>query len=147
MKPSTQELCIKWLTSGLAVVAGIFLGAQVQVQTVPGDGGPLRFDATGAAIMGSAHFSSAGLTPALSACGGGSPTITGTDMYGTVVTGTTATGCVITFAKAFVAAPTCVVSPASGVLASFSYVLSTTAITITQTSSSGNTITYSCNGR
>lgn len=129
------------------ITAGAYALAQTQVQTVPGDGGPLRWDSTGAAIMGTAHLSSAGLAPALSACGTGSPTITGTDMYGTVVTGTTATGCVITFAKAFVGAPTCVLSPASGVLASFSYTISTTAITVTQTSSSGNTITYMCNGR
>lgn len=131
----------------LLLPLALLLMGQTQVQTIPGDGGPLRFDATGAGIYGTAHVSSAGLAPALTSCGGGSPAVTGTDMYGTITTGTTATGCIITFQKAFVAAPSCVLSPASGVLASFSYTISTTAITVTQTSSSGNTITYVCFGR
>ena len=125
----------------------LLLGAQTSVQTVPGDGGPLRFDATGRATLGTGNLFSTGPAPVLSACGGGSPAITGSNLAGTVTTGTTATGCVITFSTTFTTAPTCVVSPASGVLASFSYTISATAITITQTSTSGNTITYICIGK
>lgn len=129
--------------------------AQQSVQTIPGDRGPIVFGATGNVttgptgdtVWGSSHLISTGAPPVLTGCGGGSPTITGSDLAGTVVTGTTATGCIITFARAFAAAPTCVLSPASGVLASFSYTISTTAITVTQTSSSGNTITYICIGK
>lgn len=131
----------------LLIPIALFCMAQSQVQTIPGDGGPLRFDNLGRAIMGTGNFSSGGAAPTLSACGGGSPTVTGSNLSGTVTTGTTATGCVITFSTAFPAAPSCVVSPASGVLAAFSYTISTTAITITQTSTSGNTITYVCIGK
>lgn len=133
----------RWLLLPLALL----LMGQVQVVTTPGDGGQLRFDSAGRAVMGTGHFSSTGPAPVLSGCGSGSPTITGSNLAGTVVTGTTATGCVITFSSAFVNAPTCVLSPASGVLAAFSYTISTTAITVTQTSSSGNTITYVCVGK
>jgi len=121
---------------------------QTSVQTIPGDGGPLRWDAAGKAILGTGNMSSSGPAPVLSACGGGSPTITGSNFSGTVTAGTTATGCTITFAQGgFTAAPSCVVSPASGVLAAFSYTISSTAITVTQTSTSGNTITYLCVGK
>jgi hypothetical protein len=126
----------------------VLLCAQTQVQTVPGSGGPLNFDSAGKATLGTGNLSSTGPAPVLSSCGGGSPAITGSNLAGTVTTGTTATGCVITFAQGgFATAPSCVLSPASGVLASFSYTISTTAITVTQTSSSGNTITYVCVGK
>jgi hypothetical protein len=131
----------------LLIPLALLLGAQTSVQTIPGDGGPIRFDSLGRSTIGTGNVSSAGPTPVLSACGGGSPTITGSNLSGTVTTGTTATGCVITFTTTFASAPSCVVSPASGVLASFSYVVTASAITVTQTSTSGNTITYVCVGK
>jgi len=137
----------RWpITLGLILLGTVAL-AQTSVQTIPGDRGPIVFDTLGRAVLGTGNLSSTGPAPVLSGCGGGSPTIVGSNLAGTVVTGTTATGCVITFTTAFTATPTCVLSPASGVLASFSYTLSTTAITVTQTSSSGNTITYVCVGK
>ena len=131
----------------LLLPLALLLCGQTSVQTIPGDGGPIRFDTQGRSVIGAGNVSSAGAAPVLSSCGGGSPSVTGSSLSGTVTTGTTATGCVITFATAFLTAPSCVVSPASGVLASFSYTISATAITITQTSSSGNTITYLCVGK
>lgn len=61
--------------------------------------------------------------------------------------GTTATGCVITFNQAYVAAPICVVTWQATPLASQSYAISNTAITLTQTSTSGNVIDYICRAR
>lgn len=78
-------------------------------------------------------------------CGTTAPSITGTDFVGTVTIGTSATtSCVITFGTAFVTAPTCLLTPKSAILAALSYAASTTALTITQTSTANNTISYMC---
>ena len=82
--------------------------------------------------------------PALTSCGTGSPAITGTDEAGIVTMGTSATGCVITFNVAYTATPFCVVSWIATPLASQSYVTSNTAITLTQTNTSGNKAQYIC---
>lgn len=95
-------------------------------------------------ITSTAHFeyNHGSGTPTLTACGTG-PTISGTDTAGQITTGTTATGCTVTFAVAWAASPYCTVSWATN-LASMVYTVSTAAITITQTSTSNNTIFYHC---
>jgi hypothetical protein len=77
--------------------------------------------------------------------GTGAPTIaTGsTDSVGEVTAGTTATSVVITFSSVKTNAPFCTVTDQS-TLASFTYTISTSAITITQTANSGNKIDYIC---
>src|ERR1035437_4482797 len=86
----------------------------------------------------------AGVAPVLTACvTGGSPTLVGTDFMGTIVAGTTAsTSCVVTFGTAFVTAPNCSVTWKTGPLAAMSWVVSTTALTITQTSNASSSIVY-----
>lgn len=84
--------------------------------------------------------------PALTSCGT-TPAIVGTDLAGTVTMGTTATGCVITFNAAFSVAPVCTVTWIATPLASQSYTTSTTAITLTQTSTSNNVVKYICVGQ
>lgn len=81
------------------------------------------------------------------------PTVTGTgtpaiatgssDTSGVVTAGASATSVVITFADAYAIAPACNVSNQSQIT-SFAYTVSTTAITITQTATSGNLIVYNC---
>ena len=84
--------------------------------------------------------------PALTSCGT-SPSISGTDLSGTVTMGTgTPTGCVITFNSAKTAAPHCVVTWRATPLASQSYTISTTALTLTQTATSSNLVDYACFG-
>lgn len=91
------------------------------------------------------HIATAQTTaPALTSCGTGSPTITGTDEAGIVTMGTSATGCVITFNVAYTGTPFCVVTWIATPLASQSYVTSNAAITTTQTSASGNKLQYIC---
>lgn len=92
------------------------------------------------------HFNTGATPPVLTSCGGGSPAITGSDTAGIVTMGTSATGCVITFAVAYTGTPYCVVSWIATPLASQSYVTSNTAITLTQTSASGNKVQYVCAG-
>jgi len=77
--------------------------------------------------------------------GTGTPTIQAgsTDRAGHVTAGSSATSVVITFATPYAAAPICNVNDESQIT-SFAYTVSTTAITITQTSTSGNLIDYSC---
>lgn len=88
----------------------------------------------------STHGTSA---PVLSACGT-TPTISGTDIAGTVTMGTgSPTGCVITFATAYVTAPNCSVDSQSQ-LASFAYTVTNAAITTVQTGTSSNKVTYFC---
>lgn len=84
--------------------------------------------------------------PALTSCGT-SPSITGTDLAGTVTMGTgTPTGCVITFNTAKSSAPHCVVTWIATPLASQSYATSASAITLTQTATSSNVVKYICVG-
>lgn len=77
--------------------------------------------------------------------GTGAPTIaTGsTDTAGEVTAGASATSVVITFAGAKANAPFCTVTSQTQ-LAAFAYTISTTAISITQTATSGNKIDYAC---
>lgn len=83
--------------------------------------------------------------PVLTSCGTGSPTISGTNSAGLITVGTSATGCVATFATAYVSAPVCtVVSETAPATTTPAYSVSTTAITIVQTSTSGNKYDYVC---
>lgn len=77
--------------------------------------------------------------------GTGTPTITAgsTDAAGEVASGASATSVVITFSSAKTNAPFCLVTPQTQLLA-FAYTISTTAITITQTATSGEKIDYFC---
>lgn len=78
-------------------------------------------------------------------CGTTAPSVTGTDFAGTITVGTSATtSCVLTFGTAFNTAPTCLLTPKSAILAALSYAATTTALTITQTSTASNTISYIC---
>lgn len=94
------------------------------------------------------HIGTAQTTaPALSSCGT-SPAIVGTDEAGEVTMGTgTPTGCVITFNQAYVGAPLCVVTWQATPLASQSYAVSNTAITLTQTATDSNKVNYICRAR
>ena len=78
--------------------------------------------------------------------GTGSPSIASgsTDTAGEVTAGSSATSVVITFATAKTNAPFCTVTPQTGGIASFAYAISTTAITVTQSATSGDKIDYVC---
>lgn len=97
-------------------------------------------------ISNTGHTIFNGTAPALTSCGT-TPAITGNDVHGTVTMGTAApTGCVITFNLAYATAPTCVVTWRATPLASQSYAISTSAITLTQTATSSNVVDFHCFG-
>ena len=108
--------------------------------------------ATGPFTSGSttpAHIITAQTTPpALTSCnqGGGSPTIVGTDTAGEVTTGTLATSCVFTFNAPYNSAPFCTVTWQAS-LASTAYTVSNSAITFTQTATTGEKVNYHCIAR
>lgn len=93
------------------------------------------------------HVRAGGSAPALTSCGT-SPAISGSDISGEVTMGTgSPTGCVITFNRAYTSAPYCAVTWQATPLASQSYAVSNTAITLTQTATSSNKVNYYCLAR
>lgn len=107
------------------------------------------FAPTGATNNYSAQFTgdvqTAGGNPTLSSCGT-SPSIRGTDTAGEVTVGSVAaTGCTISFTTTKAFAPSCMVTEQTGsVVNAFSYTISTTAITVTQTGLTGIKLNYRC---
>ena len=98
------------------------------------------------------HFLSTGPgVPVLGTCGT-TPSILGTDSAGQITAGTTTTNCTITFNKAYLAAPWCVVTAQSGTTNGgpgtfyLSYSTTVALLSITQTSTSSNLINYVCMG-
>jgi hypothetical protein len=83
--------------------------------------------------------------PVLTSCGT-TPSILGTDTAGQVTTGTTAGGCVVTFNRAYVATPWCVISWQTTPPTTQSNTPSTTAITILNTTQSSGKFNYICSG-
>lgn len=95
------------------------------------------------------HIHTLGTAPALSACGSGSPSITGTDSNG-VITGGTATpvACTATFNAAYTNAPQCFINSQGGLAGMRVSAVSTTAFTVTWTTGTNSTvIDYHCIGR
>lgn len=102
--------------------------------------------ATKMTIDNKGHIGFTNTAPTISSCGTSPSTARGTDTAGEVTEGTTATGCTITFANSgYTAAPYCVVGLQTQQVA-FSYSISTTAITVTNTSASGDKINWVCHG-
>jgi hypothetical protein len=99
----------------------------------------LTFQATHVAIDTSVSG-----VPALSGCGGGSPVNHGSDIAGRVTEGTTATGCVVTFTSAYAHPPACVVRIEGAVPVTFTYTVSASAITVVNTSATGDVFDYVC---
>ncbi len=81
------------------------------------------------------HHRVTGSTPVLTSCG----TVT----MGTV----TPTGCIITFANAYTNTPHCIVTWQATPLASQSYTVTITAITLVQTATSSNKVNYRCDAQ
>jgi hypothetical protein len=115
----------------LALAGGLGIAQQItrSVQLSQDPSGPIGFDnVNGVYFPG--HILSTGTTPTLSGCGG-STTVTGTDSQGTF-TGTAGTAaCTLIFARAYQAAPNCVVTSNSQSTSPLAYTLATTSIQVT----------------
>ena len=96
---------------------------------------------TAFAITNSGHEIASTTAPSLSSCGT-SPSINGTDRYGTVNIGATGTGCTVTYATAYTNAPSCVVSSQGGIVMTYS--MTNTALTLVGATLGGTSIDYRC---
>lgn len=124
---------VKWITNGVIGDGGLGFTELVNGNFT------ILLDTAG-------HIRDTGATPALGTCGT-SPSITGTDVAGTVTMGTASpTGCVITFATTYTSAPNCLVTWQTNI-ASMIYTVSASAITLTQTGTSSNKVNYICRGQ
>lgn len=93
--------------------------------------------------QGSQHLTAPTLTTTTTICGGSTATVNGTDTSGQIAEGSSAsTSCVVTFATAFVTAPSCYVSIDNVTDASLKCSTSTTALTITKSSAASEKINY-----
>lgn len=77
------------------------------------------------------HVITSGPLPTISACGTGTPTITGNDGAMIVTTGTTASSCTITFAHAYTSAPACVANEGDDLVATVNASSTPTAVVLT----------------
>jgi len=95
------------------------------------------------------HHITGGTTPALGSCGGGTPSISGSDDAGRIVAGTgTLTTCAIVFAVPFANTPSCVAADETNAtpLAIGIGAISTTGVTFRATSLTSVTLGYLCKG-
>lgn len=131
------------LAFGLSV--GIAQNITKSVQLSQDPSGPIGFD-TNSNVYFPAHQLTTGPgTPVLSACGTGG-VVTGTDTEGFVAGETGAGGCVITFSKAYLATPYCMVASENPGTTPIAYSASTTAITISGTNVGAAVIHWRCSG-
>lgn len=135
--PALLCLC---LFSGLAVAQTIVRALQLSQDT----SGAFGVDAnSGIYFPSHLHTLTNNRTPAIA--GTGTPTITGSDTAGVITMGTNATTAVVTFARAYGAAPFCVISPQNAfTTTNIAYTTVTTSLSLTQNSTSGNKINYIC---
>ncbi len=123
-------------------VFSVNLGANI-INAVAGTTVPTSLITFSSAINAQSHITATSAGPAISACGTGSPSVSGSDNFGKVVAGTVATSCVINFGTTWGAAPSC--NAASGTaIASLTVSATTTQLTITGTALGGDTITWIC---
>lgn len=156
--PVAQTLSVQGVVAGTSNTAGALWKFSDSIGTGTGASGGYEFDTHPAGTTGTSqnaavaamkigsntHVAFVGTTPVVSACGTGSPAVTGSDTAGTITVGTTATACTLTFGVAFAATPVCVVSDQSVFADITNYTVSTTAITFTLTSNTGDLINYIC---
>lgn len=123
---------------------GFFNVVGSEIFTNPHASTDIRLVGDPAAAGNQGHLRTGLYPPTLTSCGSGSPTISGSDTAGVVTMGTSATGCIMTFVNAYTNTPYCTVTWQGTPLLSQSYTVSNTAITLTQTSTGGNKVNYTC---
>jgi hypothetical protein len=140
-----------WI-GGLENVAGVLTAANNTASTSTTTGGLVDSGGLGVAgaayvggkISAGSHILAASTSPAISACGVGSPAVAGSDNFGKITTGGgTLTSCVINFGVAWTTAPACSVSFSASTLA-VTVATSTTQLTVGATSLTSESIFYTC---
>lgn len=88
------------------------------------------------------HLFFTGRTPTIA--GTATPTIRGSDSAGAITMGTNATTAIATFARAWLSTPYCIASTNTQMLSPIAVGATTTTMSITQVSTSGNIVNYFC---
>lgn len=136
-----SAICLA-LGLGFAVAQNITKGLQVSQDPT----GAFGVD-TSNNVYFPAHVLNTGLAPTFGTCGGGTPSIVGSDFAGEITTGTATATCNIAFRSAYVATPWCVLSSQNFVTATpTGYSVSPSGITFTQLSASTVKVNYICSG-
>ena len=139
------SLLVLGLGAGLAAAQTFRAAVQLSQDT----SGAFLVDSNNSLYLPQKLMSPTGLVnnPAPTVSGTATPTIAGTDTAGTVTAGTAATSVIVTFGRAYGAAPNCLVArqdaSATSVIA---YTVATTGITMTTAAGSGFKINYFCTG-
>lgn len=150
----TSSSIVKATVNGIVVqVKNVANTDVVSINTTPAGLGNIFqvFDSTGRALVsidGAGHVVAASTNPVLSSCGT-SPSLStnSSDFAGTVTVGSVASGCTVTFGNTFTNTPTCIVSEQTMSLTnSLAYTVSTTALTLTETSFGGVKFDFVCVG-
>lgn len=130
------------INAGNNAVTNIGTGSTTSTVNIGGGSNDVVIGNTnGVAIVASnGHVRTIGASPTTSSCGGGTITITGTDVAGRLDDGNSAnyTTCIIDFASTWAAAPTCMVQQTTGTKTTFLASASTTQLTISGLGNSRN---------
>jgi len=140
----------KYLLPSALILVG-FLGFALaqnvtkSIQLSQSPNGPIGMDSSNNVYF-PAHVLSVGPTPSVATAGGTAATISGTDFQGTITGGgISSTTVIMTFARAFVAAPNCVVTSHNPATSPLAYNTVPTALNIT-TSMGAALASYVCSG-
>lgn len=135
--PAALVLC---LAGGAAVAQTIVRALQLSQDT----SGAFGVDAnSGIYFPSHLHTLTNNRTPSIT--GTGTPTLVGSDTAGVITMGSSATTATVVFARAYGAAPFCVLSPQNAfTTTNIAYTTVTTSLALTQNSTSGNKINYIC---
>lgn len=144
----------KYLLPSLLILALGLIAATAQnitksVQLSQDPLGTIGYDTSGGVYFPAHILSNTRVGPAPTVgttCGTTGQSVTGTDFGGEITVGSSVTtSCPLTFGTVYVTAPTCVVAPKTGLIATtFSWVTAVTGLTVTQASTANNHITYIC---
>jgi hypothetical protein len=134
------------LPSALILAFGLTLALAQNItksiQLSQSAGGPFGVDSNNGVYF-PGHVLSTGKAPSA----GTGCTVAGTDTVGQITYSSNSIGCTVTFAKAYLAAPICVVSDqTASVVSAIGYTTVTTSIAFTSLSANGLVINYICSG-
>lgn len=97
-------------------------------------------------VLSNGHVQSGGDSPALSSCGGGSPSIVGNDTSGKVTLGTITSSCTLTFKNPWTNAPACVATNETNDIVVRGISTVTTLTLSGSASIASDTVSYQCAG-
>lgn len=138
-----------WITGGSSTAGGP--GGQIVISAGSGTGGGdivMSVGGTTGQLVMNGHIQGGGFYPTVSSCGGGSPSISGSDTAGKINVGTSTSTCTVNFGSAWPSAPICVVSNETARIAMRAVPGTTTLVISAAANFAASTVlNYICFGR